>query len=77
MTAKIGEIMKRLVLTAAALMIMGGAPAMAMSCCGKTKSGASMCAKPGMAMNKSGMGKSAKAKGCCCGGMAMNMSKRG
>jgi hypothetical protein len=70
--------MNRLVLAAAALVLMGAAPAMAMSCCGNTKSGASMCAKPAMGKSAMAMGKSAKGKGCCCsGGTAMNMSRRG
>ena len=59
----------------AALLMLGAAPARAMSCCGGGKSkGAMMCGKGGMAMNHGGKGRKA---GCCCEKMGRgNMSKR-
>lgn len=74
------DIVKTLVAGAAALMLLGAAPALAMSCCGGGGKGkAAMCAKNGM---KSGMTMSRAepkgGKGCCCEGMASGrMSRRG
>lgn len=67
--------MKTLLATTATLLMLGAAPAFAMSCCGSGKGkGAMMCGKGGMAMNHAGKGKKG---GCCCEGMsAGNMSKR-
>lgn len=67
--------MKTLFATAAALLMLGAAPALAMSCCGGGKSkGAMMCGKGGMAMNQARKGKTG---GCCCDGMSGgNMTKR-
>lgn len=68
--------MKTLVITTATLMLLSAAPAMAMSCCGGGKGkGAMMCGKGGMAMNHASM--KGKKGGCCCEGMAGNMTKRG
>lgn len=64
--------MKKLAVMTATLVLLGAAPAMAMSCCGGGKGKAGMCAKGGgMAMNMKG-----KKSGCCCEGMSSNMSKR-
>lgn len=66
--------MKTLALTAATLLMLGAAPALAMSCCGGSKGkGAMMCGKGAMAMNHGSKGKKG---GCCCEGMAGNMSRR-
>ncbi len=69
--------MKTLVAAATALVLMGAAPALAMSCCGGgTKGKAAMCAKGDMkggAMGRTAM----KGKGCCCEGMSSGrMSSR-
>lgn len=70
--------MMRAMITAAALLAFGVAPALATSCCGGGKGKTGMCArdgmKAGMAMNHGSMKKKG---GCCCEGMAGNMSKRG
>jgi hypothetical protein len=58
--------MKRLVITAAALLALSLTPAMAAGCCGKSAKG--MCAKPTASMSM----KSGK-KGCCCEGMGKSM----
>ncbi len=67
--------MKTVFATAAALLMLGAAPALAMSCCGGGKSkGAMMCGKGGMAMNH---GRKGKTGGCCCDGMSGGtMTKR-
>lgn len=67
--------MKTIILTATTLMLLAASPAMAMSCCGGGKGKAMMCGKGGMAMNHAGM--KGKKGGCCCEGMAGNMSRRG
>jgi hypothetical protein len=66
--------MKKLILTTAALVMLGSAPAMAMSCCGGAKGKAPMCGKGAMAMGHDGM--KAKKGGCCCEGMAGGMSRK-
>lgn len=68
------DAVKTLVVLTAALILMGAAPAIAMSCCGGGSKGkAGMCAKGGgMAMNTKGK----KSRGCCGDGMDSNMSKR-
>lgn len=70
--------MKTLVATVAALMLLGAAPALAMSCCAAAKGKAAMCAKGGM-KGSMAMSRSEKVgKGCCCEGMASGrMSRRG
>lgn len=71
--------MKTLIAASTVLMLLSAVPAMAMSCCGSGKGkGAMMCGKCGMAMNHAGM-RSMRGKkgGCCCDGMAGNMSRRG
>ncbi|KQO49771.1 hypothetical protein ASF24_06160 [Methylobacterium sp. Leaf86] len=66
--------MKKLIATAAALMLLSAAPALAMGCCSGSKGKAGMCAKGGMA----GMNIKGKKGGCCCEGMAGGgMSRRG
>ena len=68
-----GNPVKKLVVTAATLLVLSAAPALGMNCCGGKAKGA-MCSKGGMAMSHGAMkGK----KGCCCQGMSGNMSKRG
>jgi len=66
---------KTLVAAATALVLMGAAPALAMSCCGgATKGKAAMCAKDGM---KGRTAMNMKGKGCCCEGMSSGrMSRR-
>lgn len=66
--------MKKLIVTTTAMLLLSAAPALAMSCCGSAKGKAPMCAKGGMAMNHGNM--RSKKSGCCCDGMAGNMSKR-
>lgn len=66
--------MKTLFVTAAALLMLASAPALAMTCCDGSKGkGAMMCGKGSMAMNHGGK---AKKGGCCCESMGGNMSKR-
>lgn len=65
------------IIIAATLLALSAAPALAMGCCGSPAKGKpGMCAKGGMkgrmAMNHGTM----KKGGCCCEGMAGNMSKR-
>lgn len=68
--------MKTLVATATALLLLGAAPALAMSCCGGAKGKAAMCARGGMtgglAMSRPEKG----GKGCCCEGMAPGRTSR-
>lgn len=65
--------MKKLIATTATLLLLGAAPALAMSCCGGGKGKGSMCAKGSTAaMNMKG-----KTGSCCCEGMAGRMSRRG
>jgi hypothetical protein len=76
-----GDIVKTLVAGAAALLLLGAAPALAMSCCGGAKGKAGLCAKGDMKGSmKSGMSMSRAdskgGKGCCCEGMAGKMSRR-
>lgn len=66
--------MKNLILTTAALVMLGSAPAMAMSCCSGGKGKAPMCGKGSMAMGHDGM--KAKKGGCCCEGMSGGMSRK-
>lgn len=66
--------MKVIFATAAALILLAGSPAMAMSCCGGGKGKAMMCSKGGTAMSHAGM--TGKKSGCCCDGMGMNMSRK-
>ncbi|GAB6843153.1 Spy/CpxP family protein refolding chaperone [Methylorubrum rhodinum] len=78
--------MKTRVAAAAALVLLGCAPALAMRCCGGPGK-AAMCAKDGM--GKDGIGKGGMkggmamsradkgGKGCCCEGMSGRMSRRG
>ncbi|GEP00427.1 hypothetical protein [Methylobacterium haplocladii] len=63
--------MKTLALTATALMLLGAAPALAMSCCGSSKGKTAMCSTSSMAPNIKG-----KKGGCCCEKTSGNMSKR-
>ena len=68
--------MKTCVAAAAALLLMGASPVLAMSCCGGSKGKAAMCAKGGM---KTGMpmSRAEKGRGCCCEGMSSGrMSRR-
>ncbi|KQP44025.1 hypothetical protein [Methylobacterium sp. Leaf106] len=67
--------MKKLIATAAALMLLSVAPALAMGCCGGSKGKSGMCAKGDMAAMKHGT--KGKKAACCCEGMGGNMSKRG
>jgi hypothetical protein len=66
--------MKKLILTTAALVMLGSAPAIAMGCCGGALPLAPMCGKGAMAMGHDGM--KAKKGGCCCEGMAGGMSRK-
>jgi hypothetical protein len=70
--------MKTLITPSTVLMLPSAAPAMAMSCCGSGKAkGAMMCGKSATVMNHAGMvGTRGKKGGCCCEGMAGNMSRR-
>lgn len=75
--------MKTLVAAATALMLLGAAPALAMSCCGGGKGKAAMCGRDGMKSGMKGSMTMSRAepkggKGCCCEGMASGrMSRRG
>lgn len=66
--------MKKLILMAAAMVVMGSAPALAMDCCGGAKGKAPMCGKGSMAMGHSGM--KARKGSCCCEGMSGGMSRK-
>ena len=68
--------MKTLILGAAALFLLGAAPALAMSCCGGGKGkGAMMCGKGSAAMQHGSI--KGRKGGCCCDGMGGgNMSRR-
>lgn len=69
--------MKKLTLITTAFLLLSAAPALAMSCCGGGKGKAPMCGKGSMAMNHGMKGTKGKKAGCCCEGMASNMTKRG
>ncbi len=61
-------------MVASAMTLLSAASAMAMSCYGGKGKGTMMCSKGGSAMNHAGM--KGKEGGCCCEGMAGNMSRR-